>query len=253
MTFRDIARRLALLPVILVLAGCGVRSISDSGYASDSSHGRPGVSNPFYRGELNEFDVLGIDRTKNITDEEIQRAFSSKQPLSIPKGSSIMLVQSGTMLPDDQMIKSLEKYYTVAVFTGVPEQRSVSSATKPDQAAPYVIALRLAAAKGGYEKIVAYWGVLETAREGLGTKAVSWIPFVGGVLPDESQRMRIRLKIAVVDVKSGHWEMFVPDSLDDDAISGRYTREGSDQSQVASLKDKAYQVAADDIVKRYAH
>src|SRR5579864_9268212 len=134
MTFRDIARRLALLPVILVLAGCGVRSISDSGYASDSSHGRPGVSNPFYRGELSEFDVLGIDRTKNITDEEIQRAFSSKQPLSIPKGSSIMLVQSGTMLPDDQMIKSLEKYYTVAVFTGVPEQRTLPSSTKPDQA-----------------------------------------------------------------------------------------------------------------------
>lgn len=113
------------------------------------------------------------------------------------------------------------------------------------------MSLRLAAAKGGYEKIVAYWGILETAREGLGTKAVSWVPIIGGAVPDESQRMRIRLKVAIVDVKSGQWEMFVPDSLDDDSMSAHYTREASDQQQVALLKAKAYQLASEDVVKRY--
>ena len=35
------------------------------------------------------------------------------------------------------------------------------------------------AARGGYEKIVVYWGILETAQENLETKAVSWVPIVG--------------------------------------------------------------------------
>jgi hypothetical protein len=35
------------------------------------------------------------------------------------------------------------------------------------------MSLRLAAAKGGYEKIIAYWGILETAQKGLGTAVPS--------------------------------------------------------------------------------
>lgn len=42
------------------------------------------------------------------------------------------------------------------------------------------------------------------------TRVVSWIPFLGGLLPDETQRMRIRLKVAVVGVQTGQWEMFLP-------------------------------------------
>jgi hypothetical protein len=252
MKLQTLVRWPALLLMLSLIAGCGVRSISDSGYASDSSHGRPGASNPFYKGELNEFEVLGIDRTQKITEDDIRKSFDAKRPLSIPKGSSILLVQSGATFPDDEMVRSLEKYYTVAAFTGVPDQNTLRPSSTADQAAPYFMALRLAAAKGGYEKIVAYWGILETAREGLGTKAVSWVPFIGAAIPDENQRMRIRLKVAVVDVKSGQWEMFAPDSLDDESASAHYTRESSDQEQVAMLKDKAYQVAAEDLVKRYA-
>jgi hypothetical protein len=252
MKLRTLVRWPALFLTLLLIAGCGMRSISDSGYYADSGHGRPGASNPFYKGELNEFDVLGIDRTQKITEDDIRKSFDAKRPLSIQKGSSILLVQSGAMFPDDQMVRSLEKYYTVAAFTGVPDQSTLRPVSTADQSAPYFMVLRLAAAKGGYEKIVAYWGILETAREDLGTKAVSWVPFVGAAIPDESQRMRMRLKVAIVDVKSGQWEMFTPDSLDDESASAHYTRESSDQEQVALLKDKAYKIAAEDIVKRYA-
>ncbi len=252
MTLRNPVRWPALFLMLTLIAGCGVRSISDSGYSSDSSHGRPGASNPYYKGELSEFEVLGIDRTQKITDDDIRTSFAAKRPLSIPKGSSILLVQSGAMFPDDQMIKSLEKYYTVAAFTGVPDRNTLGPSSGTDHAAPYFMALRLAAAKGGYEKIVAYWGILETAREDLVTKAISWAPFVGAAIPDENQRMRIRLKVAIIDVRSGQWEMFAPDSLDDESASARYTREASDQEQVALLKDEAYKVAAEDLVKRYA-
>ena len=114
------------------------------------------------------------------------------------------------------------------------------------------MALRLVAAKGGYETIVVYWGILETAQENFVTKAVSWVPIVGGVIPDESQRMRIRLKVAVIDVKSGQWEMFAPEPLTDEAISGSYGRVASDQAQVDLLKEDAYKAAVQQLVDRYS-
>jgi hypothetical protein len=246
--------------ILLLLAGCATRSISNSGYRPDSVYGRTSGANPFYQGELSELDVLGIERDRKITEEDIQKAFSDKQPLTVKKGTSILLVQSGAMFPDTPMIKAFEKYYTVAGFTGVPD-RPNSPAARPGAAGPvmtttspnsYAMTLRLAAAKGGYEKVVAYWGVLESAREKLGTKAVSWVPFIGGAIPDEEQRMRIRLKVAVIDTRSGQWEIFTPDDHEDDAISANYTRASSDQTQVAILKEKAYASTSEDFVKRYA-
>ncbi len=232
---------LALL--LTLLAGCATRSISDSGYQSESRYGSRASGNPFYRGELSEFDVLGIDPQAKVTAEEIAKAFEQKQALKLPKGSSIMLIQSGAMIPDEPMVKGLEKYYNVSVFSGVPA---------PQGTAGYSMPLRLAAAKGGFEKIVVYWGLLETAQKGLGSKAVSWVPFVGGVIPDESQEMRVRLKVAVVDVKTGQWDMFSPEPFEDSATSARYGREASDQGQVAVLKKKSYEAAAEDLVKRYS-
>ncbi len=238
---RAVAIPMAL--VALLVGGCSTRSISDSGYRDDYDHWYRDPDSPFYKGELKEFDVIGINTEAKITQDEINQAFGSKQPLTLPKGSSIMLIQSGAMIPDSPMVKALEQHYNVSVFTGVPVGQGINS---------YAMSLRLAAAKGGYEKIVTYWGLLETAQKRLGTKAVSWVPFVGGAIPDETQQMRIRMKVAVVDVKSGQWDMFSPEPFEDSNFSARHTRESSDQSQVALLKEKAYEAAAEDLVKRYS-
>jgi hypothetical protein len=232
---------LALLASLL--AGCATRSISNSGYPSESWYGHKASTNPLYKGELSEFDVLGIDPQATVTTEEIAKAFEQKQGLKLSKGSSIMLIQSGALIPDEPMVKALEKYYSVAVFSGVPTSQG---------AVNYSMPLRLAAAKGGFEKIVVYWGLLETAQKGLGSKTVSWVPFVGGVIPDQTQEMRVRLKVAVVDVKTGQWDMFSPEPFQDMSTSARYSRESSDQGQVALLKKQSYQAAAEDLVKRYA-
>lgn len=116
----------------------------------------------------------------------------------------------------------------------------------------YSTLLRFAAARAGIEKIVAYWGFLESAQQGIGTKVVSWVPIVGGVIPDEAQDMRIRLKVAVVHVKSGQWDMFSPEPFVDTTVSVRVTREASDQVQVSRLKARAYETAAEEIVKRFS-
>ncbi len=227
----------------VALSGCATRSISDSGYRGESGYMSKGSPNPFYKGELSEFQVLGIDPQARVTQEEIDRALESKQRLSLSKGASIMLIQSGAMIPDEPMVKALEKYYNVSVFSGIPVSQAGNE---------YAMSLRLAAAKGGCERIVVYWGLLETAQKGYATKAVSWVPLVGGAIPDENQQMRIRLKVAVVDVKDGRWEMFSPEPFEDAAVSARYTRASSDQGQVSLLKTRAYEAAAEDLVKRYS-
>ncbi|MGV8074896.1 MAG: hypothetical protein AB2L11_10125, partial [Syntrophobacteraceae bacterium] len=230
--------------VVLMLSGCSSpRSISDSAYRDETRNQAQAPANPFYKGELSEFEVLGISPETKITEEEINKAFEVRQRFILTKGSSIMLVQSGAMIPDEPMVKALEKYYNVSVFSGIPMDHGAND---------YAMSLRLAAAKGGYGRIVAYWGLLETAQKNLGTKAVSWVPFIGGAIPDEGQEMRIRLKVAVVDVMSGQWDMFSPEPFQDSALSAHYTRESSDQGQVASLKTKAYEGAAEDLVKRYS-
>lgn len=239
----NLSKSFALVALLVaVLSGCATRSISDSGYRAESRYGSRTSTNPLYKGELSEFEILGIDPQAKVSADEIAKAFEAKQPLKLPKGSSVMLIQSGASIPDESMVKALENYYNVSVFSGVP----VSGTNN------FSMPLRLAAAKGGFEKIVVYWGLLETAQKGLGTKAVSWVPFVGGVIPDQSQEMRIRLKVAVVDVKTGQWDMFSPEPYQDEATSARYAREASDQDQVGILKKKAYESAAHDLVKRYS-
>ncbi|MCL1860340.1 MAG: hypothetical protein FWG52_02230, partial [Proteobacteria bacterium] len=129
---------------------------------------------------------------------------------------------------------------------------SGSKSSSPDESAEgYSRSLRLAAARSGCEKIVVYWGMLESARENLATSAVSWVPVVGWVLPDERQRMRIRLKMVLVDVRTGQWEMYSPEPLDDRSFSSMIGRRDTDQTLVATLKEKAYVSAADDLQKRF--
>jgi hypothetical protein len=229
-----------------------VRPISDSGYRHPSGWGGGGGGNPLYRGELTEFDVLGIDRQQSVSEADVRAAAAARQPLSLRKGAALLLIQSGALLPDATMIRALESHYTVGVFSGIPDAAPAGASPAAPTASAYAMKLRLAAARGGYDTIVTYWGLLEAEQQRLATKAVSWVPIVGMAIPDETQRLRIRLKVAVVDVASGRWDVFAPAEFDDDALSASLIRASSDQTQVALLKDRAYKAAAEDLVKRYA-
>lgn len=241
-------KSLGLLMLILamggLLAGCtSTRSISNADYEDDTGYyyARRN-SNPFYRGELSEFDLLGIESGSAISDEQIGKALDGPGRVSLRKGSSVLLIQSGAMQPDKPMADALEKHFVIVPFTGHP------GATN---AAGYARALRLAAAQAGCETIVCYWGTLESASKGNEAKTVSWVPVAGWVLPDESQQMRIHLKVALVDVRSGRWAMSSSQAFEDRTYSTRLNREASDQKQVEKLKQLAYASAAEDVVKIY--
>jgi len=232
--------------VALLAAGCQTRSISDSGYqpASGGNHRAQRVQPTRYIGELNELDVLGIERNPKITEDQIAQALDSAGQIKLRKGSKVLLVQSGAQFPDEPMIAGLNQSLTVTPFSGLPNEFEREA---------YHKALRFAAARGGCETIVCYWGVLECGRQSLDTKAVSWVPIVGSLLPDEHQHMRIRLKVAIVDVRTGNWAMFSPEPFEDKAVSARLGRERSDQAQVNKLKHRAYATAAHDLLKIYAN
>src|SRR6266852_1849775 len=235
----------ALLAVVFLLCGCETRSISDSGYGGDGAR-----HNPFYQGEITEFDLLGIDVSQPASDEEIARQLDGHHRIGLRRGGAMMAIQSGALMPDSQMVEALERYFSVvpSSYAGA----GVSPKLTDERITNYARALRLAAAKSGAEVIFCYWGVLESTVEHEPTKMVSWVPLVGAVIPDETQLMRIRLKVALIDVRSGHWSMFAPDAYIDSALSAALIRAQSDQKQVALLKEKAYQAAVEAFVARYA-
>ncbi len=231
------------LAVALLLAGCETRSISDSGY-------HHGESNAFYRGELTEADVIGApDATHPITDADIQHALHSSRPVHAAPGTGLVVVQSGALTPDDAMLQALNTRYRVQPFSGLPEERRFNDTTPADHSS-YSKRLRLAAAQGGFEHILCYWGTLESARENQVTKSVSWIPIAGNFVPDENQRMRINLHAVLLDVGTGKWSAYTGKPAEDAALSAQVLRGSSDQKQVVKLKAAAYASLVDELVAR---
>jgi hypothetical protein len=225
----------------LLLVGCTTRSISNSGYNAGSRYGATGD----YAGELSEFDVLGVDAAGTVTDAEILGALDTKTPVRLARNSRLLLIQSGADFPDNPMQEALSARYTVGPFSGRPR-------ASKDASASYSRSLRLAAARGGYDKILCYWGVLESQRTGKVTKGVSWVPIVGYFVPDETQSMRIRLKAVLIDTATGNWVMLQPDPVTDKQISSIVSRESSDQGLVEKLKEQGYRSLASLLTSGFA-
>lgn len=240
-------QRAGLLGAILLtlLAGCSTRSISDSGYRDRSSYVRPSAD-PFYNGELTEFDVLGID-LGSVQEAEIAAALDESNPVLVRPGQSLMVIQSGALLPDEAMLADLRLSYSVGAFSGIP----VRSDATGDAVPGYARSLRLAAARGGYTTIFCYWGKLETQQQNLATKAVSWVPIAGRFVPDEMQEMRIVLKGAVVDVATGAWAMLAPRPVTTETATLGLIRGSQDQEQVAALKKAGYAELVRDLRTRF--
>lgn len=225
------------LVALVALSGCATRSISNSGYP-DSYYGR----NDMYAGELSEFSVLGIDPAVEITEQNITEAFNAERGVALKPGNALLLIQSGAQFPDEPMQRELSKHFRVVPFSGAVDKDSAKvNLSKP---------LRLAAAQGKCDVIACYWGVLETAQKDLATKTVSWVPIVGRVVPDETQQMRIRLKMVLVDARTGNWTMIAPEPFVDMGASAKLNRESSDQNQVNKLKERAYVSLAEQLQQR---
>ncbi len=219
----------------LVLSSCTVTSISDT----TRGGGRYG-SNAFYGGELSELDVLGVPEGE-VSESAIQAALgrAGSGSVRVPRGSRVMLVQSGAIHPDAALQAAMAQYYDVMPFSGAVEKRGYSEKSKrvPGSEAKR---LRLAAAKAGVKHIVVVWGTLETAKDEMATGAVSWTPFVGRVVADEKSATRIVTTAAVIDTASGAWRSVSSDPVARRAMSSEISRDATWVRTVESLKGESY-------------
>jgi hypothetical protein len=153
------------------------------------------------------------------------------------------------------MVTALSRHFSVVPFSGVPTARKTSAGvvqTESPDPESYSKSLRLTAARGGTDLVLCYWGMLESESERLPTKTVSWVPLVHWVVPDEKQHMRIRLKVALVDVRSGNWSVFSPKPFADARLSTGPGRGAVDQKQVERLKQLAYEAAVAELVQAHS-
>lgn len=232
--------------LLAVLSACSTRSISNSGYPGDSYYGSSG--NQLYRGEIDELDLF-VPRDRELTFKaDIAAALANKLPVAAELGQPLLVVQSGALVPDEPMTDALAPHFQVAPFSGIPQRTSYSGADASNEDGSFGERLRLAAAAGGYRHIMIYWGQIEAMSSNEATKAVSWVPIVGMAVPDESQKMRIRLKAAIIEVATGRWRIVLPEAIGNTAISASINRATSDQTQVAELKAAGYARLAEMIV-----
>ncbi len=252
---------MALIAAILILGGCTTtRSISNSTYREPQHscyvRSQPTRSEPSfaYHGELSEFDVMGITRGTSASEADIQHALAGVQPIRLKPGSSMLLIQSGAMFPDSPMVAALSQHFRVVPFSGVPpvSRRAADTGFERPDADSFSRSLRLAAARGGCDTVLCYWGVLESENAKLATKTVSWVPVMNWILPDECEHMRIRLKLALVDVRTGDWAVLSPAPVEDSKISRSPRRGVADQKLVERLKQQVYAASAEELLRQYA-
>src|SRR6266516_6716292 len=248
---------IVVLAACVLVAGCAsTRSISNSDYrepgtaspTSPTGHSDPAFA---YRGELSEFDLLGVVRDQTAFEEDIQQALEKARPIRLKPHSTILLIQSGAMFPDGRMVAEMSKHFTVVPFSGRPPARDSIGSLESLDSTGFSRSLRLAAARAGAETIVCYWGILESAREKMAAKAVSWVPLVTWFVADEREHVRIRLKLALVDVRTGDWSVLSPTPFDSQAMSVGPRRAVADQKLVERLKNQASGASVEELMRTY--
>jgi hypothetical protein len=209
---KQLHSRLALLALVAFACGCqATRSISNPV--------RPwGGGNGTYQGELSDFDVVGVAAGSALTPDT---------KVVLRPHARVLLVQSGALFPGERLVSALSEHFEIGIASGMPTAGMGEHG------------LRDAAARGRFDAVVAYWGVLESSERDTAGKAASWVPIAGWFVPDSSQRMRIRLRIVVLDVSTGQWTTLLPKPIDDERASAIFGRESSDRDQVELLLSAA--------------
>ncbi len=207
--------RTACLCVLCALLACGcqtTRSISHYQYGY----------NPSYQGELSEVEF--------VKDVSTSAPIDADAPVRIAKGERVIVMQSGQIRPDASFLSCFDGRCDLVAMSGVPSRHAVGGPS-----------LREAAKAGGIDKIVAYWGSIETSIQPKDTKAVSWVPIAGWYIPDESQKMRVSVSAIVSDVPSGRWSAVAAVSDETEVSHSMMTARTKDSQQVEKLKSQAYQ------------
>jgi hypothetical protein len=234
---------MALGSVCVVLLGCATgQNYKSAEFSGDKIYKRVGATSP----QLRENEVLGVKSGDGVSDEEIRKILDEGGSLRLKPGSKVLVVQSGVTHPDNAMVQELSRHFAVLPHTGMP-----SDLKQGDGQTAVSKNLRLAAAHSSAETILVYWGHLEMKRDDLPTSLVSWVPVIDFTVPDEYQKVRMFLKMALVDVRTGHWATFRTEAIEDEALTTRYARERDKTWSLDRTKQKLYHTAVKKLTDGY--
>jgi hypothetical protein len=229
-----------LLAGVVVFAGCGTeRGYRSADLSSDSAYRK--TKSP----ELKENDVLGLNVMGDIGDREIRQILEETRTLNVQQGSNILVVQSGAPHPDKEMTEQLARHFTVIPHTGVPAELNAEADGNISKA------LRLAGAHAKAETVLVYWGKMEIKRDDLPTGLVSWVPVIDFMVPDEYQKVRVYLKVALIDVRTGQWATFRTEPLEEQTLTTRYAREKEPNWPLGPVKSRAYEACVRKLLEGY--
>jgi len=197
-------------------------------------------------------DVLDIDLDEPITEEHIQDAIklSKSQSFYLENGAKIILVQSGKQVPDYAMQEAMMKYYQVSVYSGLPlNKRRPKTSRKNDLndakniiSQKYIKFLRLIAANSKQDKIIVYWGDLESGYLDRNNQTVIWRSYTYGN-NSTVKYLRYLIRFAVVDVKTGIWVMYSPINKQNEFIKYALKDSESYELQINKIKQETYDFA----------
>jgi hypothetical protein len=239
-----LARTLPAILAAIFLIGCAHENTTDYRRADYSSR-KPLKSFHSGANELADADVLGASAPAP-TDADIRRTLDRAANVDLKTGEFVLVVQSGEPVPDARMIEELNKHFRAIPYSGIrSDWINGNSNSDPD----YAKALRFAAAQAGAEKILCFWGALEVAHHDLSTKTITWLPVVDVIVPDQKENVRVHLKIALVDVRSGAWNVFRTESQEAKMVSTGWAREHVQSPEVRRLQQKSYVVAVNSLAK----
>lgn len=231
----------AALMSSLILTGCASRrDYKSADFSGNKVYARHGNNVP----QLSENEVLGLKGGAQTTDEDIRRTLDETRSVRVPAGSKVLLVQSGASHPDSEMVQELSKHLSVVPHTGVPSEVNASEGDAGKS-------LRLAAARSNAETLIVYWGKLELFRDDLPTSIVSWLPVVDFAVPDEYQKVRMQLTVAVVDVRTGQWATYRTEPIEEDTLTTRYNRERNPKWSLERTKERLYRSAVKKLAEGY--
>lgn len=211
---------------------------------------------PVVSPQLTEQELFGWDPSAEITEEDIQDAITqSEEEISIPRNASVILVQSGEKNPDVDMQNELEKYYKVATFSGIyPSKKIAVNKEATTIANSYMLTLRYFGAKGRQSTVIVYWPTLQMGIFDKQANTIVWQDDQPVSKNDQIRSIRYLMRYAVIDVKTGNWEIYSPTSIETaiPTTPVSTTKVKDLENVIKKSKQQTYQINAQEIYSRFS-
>ena len=222
-----------------LVSSCKNTSLSDP---NGSGHGQ----------DLSLYELTGQNAQRAVTEADIAAARSGKgRAGTLPSaGAKILLVQSGAHQPDEELQSAYAPHCKPVLWDG--RAPSFDESTRgshrhfdSDKKEPVLAGetgrrLRLVAAQQGCSHVVVVFGEIQSEYQKLPTSAVSWVPVVGGLVPDRRSGTRLSAQALVMETGSQNYTIV---SARPQQATGVTTEDGNatiDGRRSLKLKAAAY-------------